>query len=60
MSEHHPMFGCRNASSLLCCLGLPKSNKIKVFWVFSLFCQSPTTGKNPVVTPENASPEPQL
>jgi hypothetical protein len=40
MLEHHPMFGCRNASSLLCSSGLPKSNEIKVFWIVVHFLQS--------------------
>jgi hypothetical protein len=45
MFEHHPMFGCRNASSLLCSLGLPKFNKISVFWMFARFRRSPLAQK---------------
>ena len=36
-SDHHPMFGCLNASSLLCSSGLPKCNGIKAFWVLANF-----------------------
>src|ERR1700727_2581598 len=43
-SEHHPMFGCRHASTLLCGSGLPKSNEINVFWIFRIqsCCLNPT------------------
>ncbi len=31
------MFGCPNASSLLCCFGLPKCNRINVFSMWEPF-----------------------
>jgi arginyl-tRNA--protein-N-Asp/Glu arginylyltransferase len=56
-SEHHPMFGCRRASNLLCRSGLRKCNRIKTFRVFKNPVRAPPPGKKPVFGPETGSPE---